>query len=213
MRNLVLLLAALPLYGQDAIALQNKAVAAQGQTVAQRMGASLAIQVASVRRQAKLSVQSAPAFLVIGEADAPVVPLASDAGCDPLPPMRVGKLIDDAAQRTGVSAGLLRAVMREESAFRPCAVSSKGASGLMQLMPAAMADFGVTDAFDPEQNVSAGAAMLKQLIGRYGGDLNRVLGAYNAGPARVDAAGGVPPFPETRRYVDRILESLSPELP
>jgi soluble lytic murein transglycosylase-like protein len=211
MRNVIFLLAGLPLFGQDSLTLQSKSIAAQEQAVAQRMRASLDLQVASVRKQARLPAQSATAFLVASledtKADAPVAP---DLNCDPLPPMRVGKLVEDASRRSGVSAGLLNAVMREESAFRPCAVSGKGARGLMQLMPAAMEDFGVTDAFDPEQNVSAGAALLKQLIERYGGDLNRVLGAYNAGPARVDAAGGVPPFPETRRYVDRILGNIDP---
>jgi soluble lytic murein transglycosylase-like protein len=205
MSILLLLATGLAAFGQEPLTLQGKSIAAQEQAVAQRMRASLDLQVASVRKQANLSPQIEQAFFVIAPVEAAAAP---GFGCDPLPPMRVGKLVEDASRRSGVSADLLRAVMLEESAFRPCAVSDKGARGLMQLMPAAMEDFGVTDAFDPEQNVSAGAALLKQLLGRYGGDLNRVLGAYNAGPARVDAADGVPAFPETLRYVDRILGRL-----
>ena len=79
----------------------------------------------------------------------------------------------------------------------------------MQLMPSVQAQFGVTNPYDPRQNVDAGAKLLKQLIGQYGGDLVRALGAYNAGSARVDQFGGLPPYPETVNYVSGILEDLS----
>lgn len=204
----VLLSLSLPLLGQEAISMQSKSIAAQAQVVAQSMRASLDRQVASVRKQAVLPARNVSAFMVTDREDVAVAAVEPNLPCDVLPPMRVTRLVEDASRRSGVSAGLLQAVMQQESAFRPCAVSSKGARGLMQLMPAAMEDFGVTDAFDPEQNVSAGAGLLKQLITRYGGDLNRVLGAYNAGPVHVDAANGVPPFPETQRYVERILGSM-----
>jgi soluble lytic murein transglycosylase-like protein len=75
-------------------------------------------------------------------------------------------------------------------------------------MPSTAEEFGVNDAFDPDENVGAGAALLKQLMQRYGGDLNRVLGAYNAGASRVDQAGGVPAIPETMKYVEGILGRL-----
>ena len=80
----------------------------------------------------------------------------------------------------------------------------------MQLMPETAKQLGVDDALDAEQNVSAGAKYLKQLFNRYSGDLNKTLGAYNAGPGRVDDYDGIPPFPETLNYVDSILNSLQP---
>jgi soluble lytic murein transglycosylase-like protein len=80
--------------------------------------------------------------------------------------------------------------------------------GLMQLMPATASQFGVPNPFDPAGNVEAGATFLKQLLERYGGDLTLALGAYNAGPAKVDAAAGVPKIPETQEYIRRILSTL-----
>ena len=106
-------------------------------------------------------------------------------------------------------AGLLRAVIGQESAFHPCAVSSKGAQGLMQLMPEVASRLGVKDIFDPKQNVEAGAQYLKELLDKYKGDLSRALAAYNAGPAAVDQANGIPDIPETREYVESILGHLS----
>jgi len=128
--------------------------------------------------------------------------------CDPLPPEVWSPLVRAASQREGLAVDLLTAVIRQESAFRPCAVSPKGAMGLMQLMPATAQLLGVKDPFDPKENVDAGAKFLKMLLSRYGGNLALALGAYNAGPGRVDAAGGVPPIPETQDYVNDILTRL-----
>ncbi len=122
--------------------------------------------------------------------------------------MEMNPLIDSAAQKEGLSSDLLHAVIRQESAYRPCAVSLKGALGLMQLMPATARSLGVDDPFDPKENVEGGARLLRDLMDRYTGDLSRVLGAYNAGTARVDAADGVPQIPETLNYVDRIMRNL-----
>jgi soluble lytic murein transglycosylase-like protein len=117
-------------------------------------------------------------------------------------------ILDGAANAQDISAKLLRAVIEQESGFRPCAVSVKGAKGLMQLMPATIEQLGVRDPFDPKENVEAGARFLKQLIDKYKGDLRLALGAYNAGPAAVGQSGGVPDFPETRDYVDAILKRV-----
>jgi soluble lytic murein transglycosylase-like protein len=133
----------------------------------------------------------------------------STAACDPLPSDDVATLVEAAAASTSVSAELIRSVMRQESAFKPCAVSAKGAVGLMQLIPGTAAELGVKDAFDPEQNVLGGAKLLKQLMDRYSGDLSMTLSAYNAGTRPVDAAAGVPMIPETIDYVSRILARLS----
>ncbi|MCU1258079.1 MAG: Lytic transglycosylase, catalytic [Bryobacterales bacterium] len=206
---LALTVSALSVFAQQGAALQNASVAMQEQAIAEKMRASIERQVASVRKQGNLAVDRPVGFFVMAE---PEASFDQDFACTALTPMRATRLVDDAARRTGVSADLIHAVIQQESAFRPCAVSNKGARGLMQLMPATMEEFGVVDGFDPDQNVSAGAALLKQLLARYSGDLNRVLGAYNAGTARADAVDGVPQIAETRDYVDRILGSLAPRL-
>ena len=143
----------------------------------------------------------------------PLAPLSSTpvafTDCDPLPADQVTSLVDDAADRQSLDRDLLRNVMRQESGFKPCAVSPKGAQGLMQLMPATAWQFGVMDPFDPVQNVDGGAKLLKQLLNRYDGDLGKALGAYNAGPARVDAVNAIPQIPETQDYVKQILSLMS----
>jgi hypothetical protein len=111
-----------------------------------------------------------------------------------------------AARRHGLDPELVVAVVGVESAFRPEAVSPKGAQGLMQLMPATAASLGVEDAFDPEENLDGGVRHLGTLLSLYGGDLERALAAYNAGEGAVERHGGVPPYRETREYVKRVLE-------
>jgi soluble lytic murein transglycosylase-like protein len=128
--------------------------------------------------------------------------------CDPISDTDVTPIVETAAKANNLETGLLRAVIRQESQFYPCAVSDKGAEGLMQLMPSTSQQFGVRDAFDPKQSIEAGAKYLKQLFEKYQGKLDLVLGAYNAGPSAVDEAKGVPDIPETRNYVQSILGSL-----
>jgi soluble lytic murein transglycosylase-like protein len=118
-------------------------------------------------------------------------------------------MIEEAAGREGYSPDLLRAVIRKESAFYPCAISPKGALGLMQLMPGTAANFGVDDPMNPADNLNAGAKFLGRLLTRYAGDLALALAAYNAGPGKVDAYGGVPPYPETKNYVREILSTIA----
>jgi soluble lytic murein transglycosylase-like protein len=110
-----------------------------------------------------------------------------------------------AAERHGLDPELVLAVVGVESAFRPEAVSPKGAQGLMQLMPRTAASLGVEDALDPEQNLDGGVRHLGSLLALYGGDLERALAAYNAGEGAVARHGGIPPFRETREYVKRVL--------
>jgi soluble lytic murein transglycosylase-like protein len=113
-------------------------------------------------------------------------------------------LIDDAAARQGIPPALVKAVIAAESAFDSGAVSRKGAKGLMQLMPDTALEVGVSDPFEPAQNVRGGTTYLRAMIDRYG-DVGRALAAYNAGPTTVDRYGGIPPFRETQDYVDRVL--------
>jgi len=111
-----------------------------------------------------------------------------------------------AARRHGLDPELVLAVIGVESAFRPEAVSPKGAQGLMQLMPRTAESLGVGDALDPEQNLDGGTRHLGSLLALYGGDVERALAAYNAGQGAVARHGGIPPFQETREYVRKVLE-------
>lgn len=121
------------------------------------------------------------------------------------PPSRFAGIIDGAARRNRLDPALLDAVIRQESGFRADVVSGAGAVGLMQLMPGTARELGVSDPFDPAQNVEGGAKYLRSLLDRYDGRLDLALAAYNAGPGAVDHFGGVPPYRETREYVSSIM--------
>ena len=109
------------------------------------------------------------------------------------------------ADAHGVPVALVQAVIRVESCFDTRAVSRVGARGLMQLMPATAAELGVTDSFDADQNISGGVRYLSRLLSRFKNDTHLAIAAYNAGPTAVDAYRGIPPFPQTRSYVERVL--------
>ncbi|NBD95356.1 MAG: transglycosylase SLT domain-containing protein [Gammaproteobacteria bacterium] len=109
-----------------------------------------------------------------------------------------------ASEIFGIDDALVRAIMHAESWFEPEAVSRSGAQGLMQLMPATQRRFGVANPFDPLDNITAGVAYLAWLHEEFGGDLDRVIAAYNAGENAVHRHGGIPPYPETREYVRRV---------
>jgi soluble lytic murein transglycosylase-like protein len=197
-----------PASTDDAVAKQRAAAAA--------MQESLDKQQTAIRKQ--LGTSTSGTFFALPRAASlgtvtgtlspplPIMPIAPE--CDPLPAPEVESLVGQTAERDGLSADLLRSVMKQESGFRPCAVSTKGAMGLMQLMPGTAEELGIADPFDPASNLDGGARFLKQLLNRYGGDLPKALGAYNAGPAKVDAAGAVPAIPETLDYVRQILGGL-----
>jgi soluble lytic murein transglycosylase-like protein len=127
---------------------------------------------------------------------------------DASPSVNIEQTIAKAAQRYGVDAGLIKAVIKAESNFNPRAVSSAGAQGLMQLMPATARGLGVSNAFDPEQNVMAGTRFLKGLLDRYNGDLDAALAAYNWGPGNVDRKPDRLPR-ETRDYLVKVKQYYS----
>jgi soluble lytic murein transglycosylase-like protein len=124
----------------------------------------------------------------------------------PAPTIR--EMIDRAAAANDLPPAFVHSVARAESAYRPDAVSVKGAIGVMQLMPATAASLQA-DPHDPEQNIEAGARYLRELLIRYDGDSVKALAAYNAGPGAVDRYNGVPPYRETVTYVDRVLKTYS----
>jgi soluble lytic murein transglycosylase-like protein len=114
--------------------------------------------------------------------------------------------IDAAAARNGVDPALLRGLIKAESNFNPRAGSAAGAQGLTQLMPATARGLGVTNPFDPGQSIEGGAKYLREQLDKFGGDPEKALAAYNAGPGAVQRYGGVPPYPETQAYVKHVLE-------
>lgn len=115
-------------------------------------------------------------------------------------------IIDEHASRHGVRPDLVRAVIHAESAFNPMARSVKGAMGLMQLMPATAVAYGVSNAYDPVENIRAGVAYLRGLLDRYSQNEELALAAYNAGPTAVEKYKSVPPYRETRNYVSKIRQ-------
>ena len=122
-------------------------------------------------------------------------------------PVKLASVVNAAAERNHVDPALVQAVIQNESAWNPNAVSPKGAFGLMQLIPSTAERFGVGNVFDPAQNVEGGTRYLRELLDRYHGDLKKSLAAYNAGEQAVARFGGVPAFPETRAYVKKVTNT------
>ncbi|MEI6519097.1 MAG: lytic transglycosylase domain-containing protein [bacterium] len=129
-----------------------------------------------------------------------------------IPVANIRDMIKKAAKENNLRPELLEAVVQVESGYNPDAVSSKGAEGLMQLMPNTANALGVSDPFDPEQNLMGGAKYLRQQLDRFNGDEKKALAAYNAGPGAVLRFNGVPPYPETQNYVNKIMSFAGPEV-
>jgi soluble lytic murein transglycosylase-like protein len=173
------------------------------QSAMEKQRAAIAVQREAVRKQRESAIP-----WMLGSPLAPPGSDAATADCDPIADPELTPLIDGAAQQHQLAARLLRGVIEQESGFRACAISPKGAKGLMQLMPATIEQFRVGDVFDAKQNIDAGATYLRQLMDRYKDDVSLALAAYNAGPAAVDKAGGIPDIKETQDYVEGILKKM-----
>jgi len=175
---------------------------------------SIAKQRAAILKQVQgvMGKEPAPAhsFFTVPWVDTPAAASSTPVPpCDPMPAADLDKLVEENSQQQGVKPELIRAVIAQESGARPCAVSGKGAQGIMQLMPATSEQFGVKDPFDPRQNVEAGTKLLKQLLVKYNNDVSLALAAYNAGAGRVDKDGGIPQIPETQNYVSDIQAKVT----
>lgn len=139
----------------------------------------------------------------------PVIPAYAYSETAPAPvPPQFATALTQAAAAANVSPTLLSALVWQESRWNPQAVSPKGAMGLAQLMPATARNLGVNPA-DPQQNLVGGARYLRMLLDEFGGDVEKALAAYNAGPGRVRSAGGIPAIAETRNYVASIVHRIS----
>ena len=143
------------------------------------------------------------------EPDVPIQPIQPAPAAPAPEPQPLPDLVTSTSRRYHLDPDLVNSVIHAESDFNPHAISPKGAQGLMQLMPETSLRLGVRNAFDPGANVDGGTRYLRELLVRYNFDMVKALAAYNAGPERVERYAGVPPYPETRAYVARIVRDFN----
>ena len=149
--------------------------------------------------------------LPVPEPETPAAVTAAPIATTPVPEIKldIDQLVREAAAKRHIDPDFVNSLIKYESNFQPRALSNKGAQGLMQLMPKTAAQLGVSNAFDPKANVEAGTEYLGQLLDLYNNDPVKALAAYNAGAHRVEQYHGVPPFRETRLYINHIVRDFS----
>jgi hypothetical protein len=135
--------------------------------------------------------------------------LCSDVQAETQPPTKYDSIIRSIAANYGLEPTLIHSIIRTESNYDPDAVSPKGAMGLMQLMPETAKRYGVRDIYNPRENIEGGVKYLKYLMDLYNGKTDYVLAAYNAGHNAIKKYGGIPPFPETRRFIEKVKATYS----
>ncbi len=155
---------------------------------------------------------------IVVRADVKTGKLVRSVAVEPMPavkpakeastPQTIDEIITRVAEEQGVETPLVHSVIRAESNYNPHALSPKGAQGMMQLIPATAKRFGVSNAFDAEQNIQGGVRYLRFLLDYFKGDYARAIAAYNAGEAAVDRYHGVPPYAETQNYVYQVAKNL-----
>jgi len=138
--------------------------------------------------------------------------LEADAQVEPLQNKKFDKIIKTVAEKYNLEASLIHSIIRTESDYDPHCVSSKGALGLMQLMPETAKIYGVGNPFEPRDNIEGGVRYLKELMSLYDRRTRFVLAAYNAGQTAVKKYGGIPPYPETRNYIEKVMTSYPKSL-
>jgi hypothetical protein len=187
-------------------------------TLLLRTGMSLKIEALSCERSACVATVKG-GFVEVRATDVVLVDPEEEVDAEPataIPevargaasPQTIEQMVAEAARKYAIPRSLVRAVARAESALDPGAVSSKGAMGVMQLMPDTARELGVRNAFDPAENLDAGARRLRQLLEKYEGRVAEALAAYNAGEGAVAKHKGVPPYGETRGYIRRVVKDF-----
>ena len=171
----------LQLLGMEAVNRTNSFLAEKSRTAVNRDSVSFQDTLNQVQRKQESSGQ-----------------ISAGAALDPI--------FEEAAAKYGVNADLLKAIGKAESGFNASAVSSAGAIGVMQLMPATAQSLGVSNPYNARENIMGGAKYISRLLDKYDGNVRLALAAYNAGPGNVDKYGGIPPFEETQNYVKRVME-------
>ena len=161
-------------------------------------GASFASMV-----QAELAAQNADPGAAVSAEN----PISTAMAPSMIAPQQIEQLVNSNAATQGVDPALIKAIIANESGFNANATSNVGAQGLMQLMPGTANGLGVTNAYDPAQNVWGGTKYIKGLLDRFNGDTRLAVAAYNAGPGAVEKYDGVPPYAETQNYVQNVLAS------